>query len=104
MEKVVEREERTFPYRVEVEVRGLAPTFLREAWGYQEQAMRESARLGAGFPDSRALCIPLVSKFPPSSASAGERAGLSSACQRHWGLGKALEPGKCGEERIVGET
>lgn len=71
LKKVVERGECTFPYRVEVGVRGLASRFLREAWGYQEQAMSEDARLGAGFPDSRALCIPLVSKFPPSFASAG---------------------------------
>lgn len=40
LEKVVERRERMFLYRVEVGVRGLAPRFLREAWGYQEQAMR----------------------------------------------------------------
>lgn len=84
--KGAEGGERKFPYGVEVRERGWAPRFLREAWGHQEQAVKESARLGAGFPDPRALRIPLVSKFPPSSASTGSRPTPSSACQRHWWL------------------
>lgn len=63
------------PYGVGWGGRGWAPRFPREAWKHQGWAARESARLGAGFPDPRALRIPLVSKFPPSSA-----------CQTRWWL------------------
>lgn len=103
--KGAEGGERKFPYGVEVRERGWAPRFLREAWGHQEQAVKESARLGAGFPDPRALRIPLVSKFPPSSASTGEPSYTQlSLPETLVAPERGTEPGEYREERMARES
>lgn len=67
--------------------------------------MREIARPGAGFPDPRALRIPLVSKFPPSSASAGEPSYTQlSLPETLVAPERGSEPGECGEERMARES
>lgn len=76
---------------------GWAPGFLREAWGPQGQAGRESAWQGVGFPDPGALRIPLVSKFPLSSASARSSPGPGSAARDTGGSGRGA--GRRGEGR-----
>lgn len=103
--KGAEGGEHKVPYGVEVRERGWAPRFLREAWGHQEQAVKESARLGAGFPDPRALRIPLVSKFPPSSASTGEPSYTQlSLPETLVAPERGTEPGEYREERMTRES
>lgn len=103
--KGTERGKRTFPCGVEIGERGRRPDSC-ERPGDTSGVLCGSARRPAGFPDPSALRVPLVSKFPPSSASAREpswpQPGLAET--RRLRRDGAEPAGKCGEERKAWES
>lgn len=95
-----------FPF-TEGEVGGQGVGAQISAGGLGTPAARcEGERAAASwFPRPGALRIPLVSEFPPASASAGSRPGPGSAWHRHGRLRRGgAEPGECGQERVAGRV